>query len=224
MRWCVALLVWAVLASPAAAQSTYVGASLVGDLARFSKIDYDDDEFARIAGGETSADGEALGFNVKIGREIGERWGLEFEFARTGEFESRTSIALPAVVRETLDLRIPYYGFEYEAERSHTMFAALAWVRQDLGDRVELSYLGGISFNRVETEQEYTGPRILIYPPVTVPGYETIDYGVGPSVGVEAAIKIGSAAVTTGVRLQSAIGASRGGWMIRPNVGMRWTF
>jgi hypothetical protein len=196
----------------------------VGDIARFSRVDYDEDDFARMAGGETSADDAALGFNVRIGRELGERWGVELEFARTGEFESQASIALPAVLRETLDLRVPFYGFDYKAERTQTMIAALAWVRQDLGERVELGYLGGISFNRVETEQEYTGPRILIYPPISVPGYESIDYGIGPEVGVEVAVKFGSAAVTSGIRLQSAIGGTRGGWLIRPNVGMRWRF
>jgi hypothetical protein len=223
MRWCVALFAFACVAagSPAAAQSTYVGASLVGDIARVSKIDADDADLARIIGGQPDADGEALGFNVKVGRAFTERWGLEFEFARTGTFENSASLAVPALVPERLELRIP--PFEYEVERSHTMFAALAFIRQELGERVELSYLGGVSFNRVESEQEFTGPRILIYPPVTLPNYEIIEYGVGPTVGLEAAFKFGPAAVTTGVRLQSAA-AGRSGWLIRPNVGMRWTF
>jgi hypothetical protein len=197
----------------------------VGDLARVSGVRYDDEDLARFLGvNSTGEDGEALGFNVKLGRAITDRWGVEVEFARTGEFEHRAPFAIPAVIRETLDLRVSLPAFEFEAERQHTMIAALAFVRQELGERVDLSYLGGISFNRVETEQTYTGPRILIYPPIAVPNYETIEYGVGPTVGVEAAFKFGAAAVTTGVRLQSAIGGSRSGWLIRPNVGMRWTF
>jgi opacity protein-like surface antigen len=224
MRLCVVLVALFVAAAPAAAQSTYVGASLVGDFARFGGVDFEDDEFSRIIAGESSEDGGALGFNVKLGRELGERWGVELEFARTGEYEHRNSIALPAGLPERLDIRIPLPPFEFETERRHTMIAALAFVRQELGDRVGLSYFGGVSFNRVDTEQEFTGPRILIFPPVTIPSYETIDYGVGPAVGVEAAFKFGAAAVTTGVRLQSANGAGRSGWLIRPNVGMRWTF
>ena len=222
MRWIVVVFVLVTVATPAAAQSTYVGASLVGDLARFSKIDYDSDEPARILVGQVSQDGEAIGFNVKVGRNVGERWGLEFEFARTGEFESRSSMAIPALRPERLDLRVP--PFEFESERTHTMYGVLAFIRQELGDHVDLSYLAGISFNRTETEQEYTGPRILIYPPVSVPDIETIDYTVGPAVGAEAAIKFGSAAVTAGLRLQSVRGSGSGGWLIRPNVGMRWTF
>jgi hypothetical protein len=200
-----------------------VGASLVGDIARFSKIDYDED-FARILTTEPAADGEALGFNVKVGRTLGERWGVEFEFARTGTFEDRASVILPAVI-ERLDLRIPPVEFGYEVERTHLMLGALAFVHQDLGDRVELSYLGGVMFNRVESDQDFDEGdfRIQIFPPAVYPDFETIEYGVGPAAGIEAAIKFGSAALTTGVRLQSA-GIGRGGWMIRPNVGMRYTF
>jgi hypothetical protein len=209
-------------ATPAAAQSTYVGASLVWDIARFSGVDYDDESLARLIGGETAGDGEALGFNLKLGRELGERWGVELEFARTGEFEHRAGFVLPAAL-ERLELRAPSIPFDYETERQHTMIGVLAFAKQELGDRVELSFLGGVSFNRVETEQEFTGPQILIYPPITIPDYETVDYGVGPEVGVEAAVKVGAAAITGGVRLQTA-GAARSGWLVRPNVGMRWSF
>lgn len=223
MRLCVAVILLAAVTTPVAAQSTYVGASLVGDIARFSKIDYDDDDLSRFVGLAPSSDDEALGFNVKIGRAISERWGVEFEYARTGEMKSREYGVFPASLPERLDLTVPA-SFDFESERTHTMMAALAFVRQDLGDRVELSYLAGISFNRVETEHEFTGPRILIYPPITVPDYETIFYNVGPTVGVESAFKFGAAAVTAGIRLQTADAVGGSGWLIRPNVGMRWTF
>jgi opacity protein-like surface antigen len=223
MRLCVVLVTLLAAASPAAAQSTYVGASLVSDIARFSKIVPDEGGVGSIIGGAFDEDGAALGFNVKIGRGITDRWGVEFEFARSGEFEHRANLALPALIPQRLDLRVPI-ELEFASERTHTSLAALAWVRQDLGDRVELSYLAGVAFNRVESEFEYDGPRIAIFPPVSIPGYETIFYDVGPAVGVEAAFKFGSAAVTGGVRLQSAGSSSGSGWLIRPNVGMRWTF
>lgn len=222
MRWGVVFVMLGIVATPAAAQSTYVGASLVGDIGRFSKIVYEDPDLARIIGNRTGNDGEALGFNVKIGREIGRQWGLEFEFARTGTFESSS----PGIIRylpERLELIAPVFD-AFESERSHTMFALLGFVRQELSDRVELSYLAGISFNRVDTEEEYNGPRILIYPPLPVPDYETIFYNVGPTVGVESAFKFGHAAVTAGIRLQTAEVTGGSGWLIRPNVGMRWSF
>ena len=220
MRSFLVLMLFIGVATPAAAQSTYVGASLVGDIARVSKIEFDED-FAPLIGADAAQDGEALGFNAKVGRELGERWGVELEFARTGEFETRSVAAIPALFPERLDLRVP--PLEFESEQTHTMIGALAFLRQELGTRVELSFLGGISFNRVETEHEYTGPRILIFPPVPVPSYEQTTYGVGPAVGLEAAYKFGAAAITGGVRLQT-IGGNGSGWLIRPNVGMRWTF
>ena len=223
MRLCVVLVTLLAAASPAAAQSTYVGASLVGDVARFNKIVSDEDDLGGLIGGAFNDDGTALGFNLKVGRGITDRWGVEFEFARSGEFENRTSLGLPALIPQRLDLRVPI-EFEFASERTHMSLGALAWVRQELGDRVDLSYLAGVAFSRVESELEYDGPRIAIFPPVSIPGYETIFYDVGPTVGVEAAFKFGSAAVTGGVRLQSAGGNSGTGWLIRPNVGMRWTF
>jgi hypothetical protein len=221
MRWYLALLLLAGGATPAAAQSTYVGASLVGDIGRFSKAEFDDEELARLIGTSSSNDGEALGVSVRLGREITERWGVELEFARTGTFESRSQ-GIVRAVPERLDLTVP--AFEFESERQHTMIAVMAFARQSLGDRVQLSYGGGVSFNQVRTEEEYSGPRILIFPPPVLPNYETTFYNVGPTVGLESAVTFGRAAVTAGIRLQSATIASGSGWLIRPSVGMRWNF
>lgn len=87
-----------------------------------------------------------------------------------------------------------------------------------------MSYLAGAAFTRAQSSHEYTGPIILIYPPISVPGYEQTRYGVGPAVGVEAAVTFGRAALTSGVCLQSTTGPRGDGWLIRPNLGMRWRF
>ena len=236
MRRCVAIVALLAVATPAAAQSTYVGASLVGDVARFSKVDYDDDDGRpRILTGEVSADGEALGFNIKVGRAITDRWGIEFEYARSGVFENTYTEILPAdtvvpgfgpggVVGSIV--AIPYFDYEAESERQHMSVSALLFVRHELGDRVELSYSGGVAFNRIETEHDFRVDtrRLAIYPPI-FSGLETIEYNVGPAVGAEAAFKFGdSAALTGGIRLHGVDISGRGGWLIRPNVGMRWTF
>ena len=234
MRWCFAVFALLALAMPAAAQSTYVGASLVGDIARFSKVDVDDD-VARVATSLSSMDGEALGFNVKIGRSLGERWGVEFEFARSGEIEHRQwEFATPASPRlPTLPglpvvlPPIPDFGFELEAEQQHTSFATLLWVRQELGDRVELAYLGGLAFSRVEVDQDLqiTDDRLAQWALSILPNYTTVDHGVGPAVGLEAEIKFGDhAAATAGVRLHGTNVAGRNGWLIRPLAGLRWRF
>jgi hypothetical protein len=229
-RSCLVIMALLALVPPAAAQSTYVGASLVGDVARFSGIDYDDDDIARIFG-NPSENGEALGFNIKIGRAITNRWGLEFEYARSGEFDASVFSVLPAGIRWTsgsvpIETIIPGLDFEVESERHHMNFSALAFVRQDVGERLELSFLGGVAFNRVETEYDYDIDmrRLAIYPPFINDG-ESVEYSVGPAVGAEAAFKFGdSVAITGGVRLHGVTVTGSSGWMIRPNVGMRWSF
>jgi opacity protein-like surface antigen len=233
MRSCVVLLILVAGATPAAAQSTYVGASLVGDIARFGGVDYDDDDMARILARQPSVDGEAIGFNVKIGRAITDRWGVEFEYARSGEFDDSYPFVLPAFITEPattppsrIDPLLFPYDFDVDSERHHTSMSALAFVRQDLGDRVELSFLGGIAFNRVETEHDFDIDvrRLAIYPPI-FQDVETTEYHVGPAVGIEAAWKLGdAAAITGGVRLHGVEVSGLGGWLARPNVGLRWTF
>ena len=144
-------------------------------------------------------------------------------------------------------LPIPEYAIEIEEQ--YTTIATSAWVRQELGDRVALVFSGGISFNRVESEQRTnidvrrlanTGGNIehiyssglssqvifgiptalSLYAPFPT-SVETIDYGVGPVVGTEAIVGVGEhAALTGGVRLHGV----SGGWLIRPSVGLRWSF
>lgn len=237
MRWYVAVVAVLWLAAPADAQSTYVGASLVYDLARFSKVDVDND-FARVAIPPSSMDGEALGFNVKIGRALGERWGVELEFARSGKFEQRSRPfaipALPVVIPATplpglptVFPPIPIFEFELETEQRYSSVAALLWVRQEIGDRVELAYLGGVAFNRSEIEQEFRfiDTRLIQGASFLAPESETVEHGVGPVIGLEADIKVGEhAALTTGVRLHGANVSERNGWLIRPLVGLRWRF
>jgi len=230
MRWCVAVGTVLFLAAPAAAQPTYVGASLVGDVARFSGIDVDDDRL-RLAEAASSLDGEALGFNAKVGRGLGEHWGVELEFFRSGQIEN--SSRLPAVITlplPGLDPVIfppPNFEFESTTAHQHTGLAALLWLRQELGDRVEIAYLGGAAFSRAETERNLlvTDPRFVQSALSIAPNYAAVELGVGPAVGLEADIKFGDhAALTTGVRLHGTNVGGRHGWLIRPLAGLRWRF
>lgn len=233
MQRCIALFGLLMLSTPAAAQSTYVGASLVGDIARFTKVNYDNDT-PRILG-DLSIDGEAIGFNVKVGRAFTERWGLEFEYARSGTFEDNFPQFLPAWTTERLlptlpsgtVVSIPSFDLDVTSERHHMSMSALAFVRQDVGERVELSFLGGIAFNRISTKTDYDVDirGLANNLPIFLDDIEAIEYHAGPSVGAEAAFKLGdSAAITGGVRLHAVSGSGRSGWVIRPNVGMRWQF
>lgn len=217
------------VATPAAAQSTYVGASLVANVARFTNVDTGDGR-SQITDATSSIDGESLGFNVRVGRALGERWGVEFEFARSGEIENSSSqiVSPPIVWPEFTGIPpIPNFGFGIEREQQHTSFGALLWVRQSIGDRLELSYLGGVTFTKTEIEQDFrvTDARLMQRATSLVPNYSVDEHGVGPAVGLEADIKVSeSAAITTGVRMQGLNVSGRNGWLVRPLVGLRWRF
>ena len=120
----------------------------------------------------------------------------------------------------------PDIEFELASEQQHTTLDTVAWLRQELGDRVDLVFLGGVSFNRTEVEQSIgiSDNRFAMF----LPGPSSIEsdrYGVGPVVGVEAVIDLSDhAAMTGGVRLHGMNGDGLGGWLIRPSVGLRWTF
>ena len=231
MRSCVAALALVVLATPAAAQSTYVAGSAVFDLARFDKVEFAND-LPRITGGAASADGEALGFNLRIGRALGERWGLEFEFARSGEFDNSVSYGVPflsdftSLPAELALLPFPEFRVELETEQRFTNYGAWAWVRQDLGGRVDLTYLGGLMFTRTNFEQELrvTDPRLVQWISI-LPDMSLTEYSISPAVGIDAGFRVSDrAAVTAGFRLHGARVGGRTGLLLRPNVGLRWTF
>jgi opacity protein-like surface antigen len=230
MRYVIAVLALLAIGAPAAAQSTYIGGSLVFDIASFDQVEYDDD-LPRITGTATSVDGEAVGFNLRIGRALGERWGLEFEFARSGQFENQESYGLPFLTDfgilppELTILPIPEFQFEIESEQRYTSYGALAWVRQNLGERVDLTYLGGVMFNHAEVEQDVrlTDPRLIQWVPI--PETSVIEYSISPAVGIDAGFKLGdAAAITAGLRLHGVSASGRTGLLLRPNVGVRWTF
>ena len=63
------------------AQSTYVGASALADIARFSSAGFGD-----------SPGGEAFGGAIRVGTGVTDRWGIDLEFTRPGEIEQENSL------------------------------------------------------------------------------------------------------------------------------------
>ena len=231
-------LICVLAATPAAAQSTSIGVTVNWDLARFSRIDFDG-EPSIATPIEDSLDGEALGFSVNVRRAIGDDWGVALEFSRTGEIESSTTRritplrtggatfipSLPGVT-QIPNLLPPIFDFDFvlRTEQQHQTVAALAWVRPEVGARFDLSYTGGITFVRSELEREYTitDPRFALF--IAPADLSTIDLNVGAMVGADADFELTDhTAFTAGVRLQS-LRSGRSGWLIRPAVGVRWTF
>jgi outer membrane protein with beta-barrel domain len=230
-----ALLVGILLAvaAPAAAQSTSLGVSGVWDVARFSKVEVNDN--ALLSSVAESLDGDAFGFSVNVRRAIGENWGVAVEFSRSGDMESTTSRRLGGIpvtpagvgVGTALPPNVirPDFEFEVSTEQQHQSIGALAWVRHGVGDRVDLSYLGGVAFVRSELERDLgIDPRVLGIS-ISTSELTTIEQSVAPLVGVDADFELTDhTAFTAGLRLQGVSVGGRNGWLIRPGVGVRWTF
>jgi hypothetical protein len=226
-RTLLALTVFVGLARPVGAQGGYVSASLVGDIARFDRVE-------GTAAGE-SGSGEALGFGLRVGTPLGSRWGVELEFVRPSEISSEFSpeilplltdplfSALPPVGSSLdLDLTFPSYSYDVRTKQRNTTIAATVWIAQRLTPKFSLSYLGGISFGRTTREIEFAFQPIR-FPILPIPNLttETTTYDVGPLVGLEGSIVLTEhVQLVPGIRLHGV----EGGWLLRPAVGLGWVF
>lgn len=223
--------------SPALAQGTYMSASLTGDIVRFSRSET---QGVR----DLSGGGEAIGFALRVGTPLGSSWGVEAEFARPAEIENEGApdvIPLAyqtlawssqgvtgSVVAGDLPTRLIYPPFSYQVRTSqrNTTFSTGVWARQDVSTRAALVYSGGVGFHRTETDIEFTyGPvRGIPTIPVIIPPRsvtETITYSARPFAGIDARIGMTDhAELVLGVRLHGL----RDGVLVRPAVGLGWTF
>jgi hypothetical protein len=215
------------VAVPAFAQNTTISASIAGDIARFTSTDTG----ALPVGDLATLDGEAIGFTVGVGRAIGERWGVAMEFGRTGEIERRHEMdidprisARPSLVPPGIP--IPDFSFVTTTELQVMTISALAWVKHDAGQRIEMTYSGGMTFARSESERDFeiTDPRLLAIWALPT-GLKTVEYDQAPVAGIDAAIKFTDhTALIAGVRLHGIRVQAQSGWLVRPAIGVRWAF
>jgi hypothetical protein len=233
----IALVVMAAGVTPVFGQGGYVGAALVGDIARFDQFD--------TSGRDSSGSGEALGFGLRLGTELGTKWGVELEFVRPSEITNDISPdflpllaqsrsfsfiepSLPTSISGTIPTIFPPISSSIRTRQRNTTLSAGLWMRQEISPRFSLAYIGGVSFGRTSREIEVKyepirpiGPIAvapIILPPVVT---ESTTYGVGPMVGLEGRIGLTEhVQIVPGVRLH----AIEGGWLIRPSVGLDWAF
>ena len=220
------------------AQSTYVGASLVGDVLRTTHTE-------STLGRDSSTEGEAIGFALRVGTPLGSRWGIELEFARPGEIESEFSGSIPlASGIDSLALtqisRVvppgvtlpqifpPILPYRLRSTQRHSTLSTSVWFNQSVSSRVSLVYLAGLGFYRATYESDSSFEILPALPTIsTVPaGFpslttKTVNYGVRPLAGFEARIKLTEHAdLVPGIRLHGLEGA----WLLRPAVGLAWNF
>ena len=221
------------LASTASAQSTYVGASFIGDVVRTSGLSF----------GGGAGNGETFGGALRVGTPLGRQWGVELEFARTGEIEMMPGGVFPATGIQWSDAApgsVPITSVaassvifptpRFDSERRLTTVSTLLWWNHELSDRMSLVYLGGVAFTRTTWNlrisyrdfpiQPLPAGRPTILPPPDF-NQESTTYGADVAVGFEGRIGMTDhLRLVPGIRLQTI----SEGWAIRPGVGLQWQF
>jgi len=214
------------------AQPVYVGGAIAAEVVRTSSTK---------SGGTTydNGSGEAFGGAIRVGTFLTEHVGLELEYFRPGEIDTDAGgpIYLAASERLALSSGIgaPYLpDSTFPSIISQTMrvrtstTSALLTARQRLGGRIELVYLGGVGFSRVVREIEYGFPRLALPVAPALPlsySTRTTQYAAGPVVGVEVRARMTEhAQLVAGLRIHTLGQSVVDGWMIRPGVGLAWTF
>jgi hypothetical protein len=229
IRTAAAFLVVTMVAAPAFAQGSYIGAFLVADVVRLDKYD-------STAG--DNGNGEALGFALRLGTPIRARWGVELEFVRPGEITTDQPQILPLPAYYTItaeravpglpnvspdaSLVLPSYSFRFRSTQRRSTLSTALWVQQEISRRFSLAYVGGLAFGRTDAEVEVDylpiRPTIL---PIPRSRSESISYDIGPTVGVEGRIGMADQLdLVPSLRLHGF----QGGWLIRPSLGLAWNF
>lgn len=227
------VLVSSLLAAPAWAQSPYVTGAIGAEIVRSTSVTSSGSTF-------TTRNGESWSGAVRLGTLVVSRVGVELEWLRPGLIEGDgdgpiyVASDLPRAVVASLiaDGIVPdtaiFSIISQQTRMRATTLSTLAFVRQPVGARVDLVYLGGLGFSRVVHETEFGIPRPLpaASRPI-VPSYRTrtTQYGVGPVVGAEARIDMTEhVRFVAGMRLHALGQSLVDGWLVRPNVGLSWMF
>jgi hypothetical protein len=216
------------------AQTTYVGASAVADIARFGS-----------AGVEDSSGGEAFGWAIRVGTAITDRWGIDLEFTRPGEIEQENSFSYLAGGLETvlpdfapgrfppatgIPIDIGRIGtalsvpFSSMTKQRYSTLTVMPYVRQSLGSRADILYSGGLALVR-NSSQVSLGGGIRLLGSITPFEQSFVTYGAAPVVGVDVRVSMTDhLRLVPGLRLLVVDEGGRSGWVTRPSIGLQWTF
>jgi hypothetical protein len=233
-RFLLALGVICVSGHAAAAQSVYVAGALGADISLASG--QESFGFSTPMGG-----GEALSGAARLGTVLNDRFGIELEVARGGEIRNTSRAGGPVPLASLFPIFLPQIEFRTKI----TTVSTTASIRQQVADTVALVYLGGIVFHRTDNRVDYRGLRALpafggstigsgftfgdfAFDGVTPVGVvlpstrvESVRYGAGPVVGFEAHIGYGDHfLIVPSIRMHSLPGS----WLVRPSVGVGWSF
>lgn len=242
MKWVLCAFVCGLVAAPAWAQSPYVAGAIGAEIVRSTSVESAGSTFG-------SGNGESWSGAIRVGTLLAPRFGVELEFLRPGAIEGDGDgpVYIAADIQRAVVGRLVADGLaadglfadaaifppifpiiSQQTRISATTVSTLAFARQAVGGRADLVYLGGLGFSRVVHEIEFGIPRALLAagrPILPLYRTRTTQYGVGPIVGAEARIGMTEhARLVAGVRLHALGQSLVNGWLVRPSVGLAWTF
>jgi hypothetical protein len=172
----------------------------------------------RFSGSPTDAtlDGNAPGGAIAVGTDIGSRWGLQLGFDMTG-FSSTERPRTVTFQKETITLTSI-------VENRVVSVATLLRFRGAPHGRFRLGYLGGLSFIRLDRRFHTIAPGGT--PPALIPKPDqSVDYSAAPTVGLDARLQISSHfSVIPGIYACVFRLTDISGLLVRPRIGVRWTF
>src|ERR1041384_1036561 len=215
-------MVFSLLAVPVHAQSAYVVATAGADVSRQGQTESN-------ISPAFSTNSETFSWSLRSGTAVGQNWGVELEFVRSGKTRREVPGRVPILATTTLTtIALPNIptplGVQTDTRASHNDFDALVWARQGVGSSVDLVYLAGVAFSRERVEISQTFPTLLgIFAPVPPGTFTTtvISYSTHPLVGAEARIRLTShVRLVPGMRVEGL----EGGWLLRPYAGLGWFF
>lgn len=236
-------------APEASAQSgTYIAGVGLADIKQFDSVEYDPRVLA-LSSVETSLNGTAAGGGIRIGTFLHSRWSVELGV----EAESRTTKNYPnpyeLLPTRSSTLRLP----ETSQSTTFVTVNTVIGFHPPKAGRIQLGYLGGFSVVRGTYRSAVPDFRILpagfsasvtgslggvsnpvfssispvIFPPpnLTTTTLRRTDMAAGGILGFEAAIDVTSRfAVVPGIRTVIFSNLGQSAFLIRPEVGARWSF
>jgi len=245
-RLAFALLLTLVAATASAQSRFYVGGTAVADVRRFDSIEIDPRVLANI-GDISSRDGTAPGGGLRIGTFLHPLWSLELAVDAGGNTTNKFRNPIEILPIRSSTLRLP----ELSTSTSFVTVSTVVGFHPQKTSRVQMGYLGGLAlvrgtykstfpnFSYIPLEVAFmSGPASfssalasftsLTQPVPITTGGQTVrrtNNSIGGVVGLEAAIDVKSRlSFVPGLRTVVFSDQGQSVFLIRPEVGVRWTF
>src|SRR5437773_2617927 len=161
MRHLVLGVMFLLIAVSGYAQSAYVAGTLGADVSRLGRAESN-------ISPTVSIDSEVLSWSLRVGTAVGQNWGVEMEFVRSGKSKRELPVGIPILATGgplPTSAALPNIpspvAFQSDTRTSHTDFDGVAWARQPVSGSVDLVYLGGVAFSRERVEITQTFPTVL---------------------------------------------------------------